>query len=177
MFLKSSIAVKFIFLVVIHIMINIPAELIAQDKTEFINAVISEIKLNKGKTMGESPAKIMYIYSIEIPDDANIIQREKNFDYEIYPLYVTLALRKSNYKIAKLKIPYDAVIYREVKNSYASLNKQTDRLRKFQTEIIWEYEEQSKEFKQQLDGLKSLKDTDFENLYGTEDNFPANWKK
>lgn len=147
------------------------------DRQKFIDAVIAEIKLNKGRTMGHSPSKILHIYSVEIPDDAEILHREKNYNYEICPVYITYAHRTSNYKVVKQRVPFDVIVFLNPKDSYASMNKQTDRIVKFETTIYWQYEESTKEFKKTLDGLRNLSNTSFEELYGAEDNFPSKWKK
>lgn len=147
------------------------------DRQKFIDAIIEEIKLNKGRTMGHSPTKILHIYSVEIPEDAEILHREKNYNYEICPVYITYVHRASNYKIVKQRVPFDVIVFLNPKDSYASMNKQSDRIAKFETTTYWQYEESTNEFKKTLDGMKNLSNTSFEELYGAEDNFPSKWKK
>lgn len=140
------------------------------------DTLIAELKLNKGRTMGQNPSSILHIYSVEVPADATILQREKNYNYEVYPVYITYAYRTSNYKIVKQKVPFDVIVYLNPKNAYASMNKQSDKITKFKTTVYWQYEEMNKEFDNTLDGMKNLSNANLEEIYGTEDNFPAKWK-
>ncbi|MCX7878230.1 MAG: hypothetical protein N2510_06250 [Ignavibacteria bacterium] len=147
------------------------------DRQKFTEIIIAEIKKNKGRTLGLSPSKIFHVYSVEIPEDAVIIQREKNFNYEIYPVYITTAYRESFYRVSKKRIPYEAVIYNKPKNSYASLSDETPKADDYEKITYWTYEEQTKDFKKTLDEFKNLSNTNLEELFGTEDKLPSHWKK
>lgn len=167
-------ALKICQLIVLSIFMFHGTQLQAQaDNSVLIESIIAEIKLNKGRTMGRAPAKMLHVYSVEIPENAVILKREKDFNTEISPVYVTFAYRSSNYKIEKIKAGYDVVVYNEPINANASFKERSD---KYEKQIIWYKEEQSKEFKNTLDELKSLKESDFESLFGTEDKFPSGWK-
>ncbi len=145
-------------------------------RQQITDTIIAELKLNKGRTMGHNPSSILHIYSVEVPADAEILHREKNYNHEVFPVYITYAYRAGNYKVIKQKVPFDVIVFLNPKGSYASMNKQSDKIAKFRTTVYWQYEEMTKEFDDTLDGLKNLSKAGFEEIYGAEDNFPAKWK-
>jgi hypothetical protein len=142
----------------------------AQSQNEkFIGELIKQIKEHPGQSLGYGASKIYRVYDISIPANAEI--KEYPTSYMINPVEITLAVSNSTYDITKQKIEYKLTVFKEFKGSYAMARKDVGSI-----EVIWQKKESTKEFSAELKELKNLDNTEFDLLYGPEDDFPEEWK-
>lgn len=139
------------------------------NKEMYIEQFKKQIKAYPGQALGFSARNIYHVYDITIPADAEI--EETEYAYVISKVEVTLAASNTVFDITKQTITYKLTVFKEFKGSYTVARKDISNIK-----VVWQKKEETREFRDALKELSNLGDTDLEELYGSEDAFPAEWK-
>ena len=157
-------------ILLIGVLITFSGSILAQKNNEkFIATMLSKIKETYGRELMFASSNIKHIYEISIPANATI--EDMGTNYRINPVEITLAVDNGYYTVYKAKINYKVTIFKEQVNT-PGVN-----FYKGSETVLWLVKNETTEFMKIVKGLKSLADTEFDLLYGPEDDFPAEWKK
>ena len=160
---------KIVVVLAIISLITLSGNLVAQkSNSQYIETIIKEIKEKKSGMLGYASSSINHIYEINIPNNAEI--KDYETIYTVNPVEITMAVTNGYYNIYKAKISYKVTFYKEFKGSYVHCTKGD-------MTTIWSVTIETSDFTSTLKGLKNLKNTEFDLIYGAEDDFPQDWKK
>ena len=155
---------------ILFICFLVPSLSFAQpSKAELIETILKQLREYPGQSLGYGAAKIYHVYDVSIPANAEI--KENANSYVITNVEITMAVSNTYYDITKQTVPYQMTVFKEFKGSHAMGRKNISEI-----VVLWKKEESTKEFQQTLKALKNLSISSFDELYGQEDDFPAEWK-